>query len=156
MVLLIYHYDKHNSNSEQFLNQEIRLDLGFYPKANTYIKLRQLAYSVNSKGGRIHLNFPDLIDNSLTVEEKDASNLWEMEGIVFSNRTGEYDNAGTGDYDSSSDHYDLNLNLGIMDTQKDYFSIIVNGRRADVESSTLNNLSSITIVLEMSHHNRHT
>jgi hypothetical protein len=154
MVLLIYHYDKHNTNEEQFLNQEIRLDLGFFPKPNTYVKLRQLGFSCNSRGGSVHLSFPDTHTDNVSYEEIDKVNIWEMEGFVFSARYGENDENGA--YLGSSDHYDLNLNLGVMDTQKDFFTIIVNGRRADVESTTLNNLSSISIVLEMSHHNHHT
>jgi len=155
MVLLIYHFDKHDTNTEIFDNQPIRLDLGFFPKQNTYIKLRQVGYCVNTRGGNVHLSFPDILTESVTNEEIDESYVWEVKGITLSNNSGENGFPNEGNYDSCSEHTDLNLNLGTMDTQKDFFTVIVNGRRA-VDGGTSNNLSGVSIVLEMSHHNRHT
>lgn len=156
MVLLIYHFDKFDNREQFFDSQEIRLDLGFYPKSNTYIKLRQLGYCVNNRGGMIHLDFPDVEGYNVTKEEIDEYDGWEMKGLVFSNRTGENASLKEGQYNGCSEHYDLNINLGTMDTQKDYFSVIVNGRRAAEGGGTDNRLASVSIVLEMSHHNRHT
>ena len=154
MVLLIYHFDKNNSDTEEFTNQLIRLDLGFFPSKDTYIKLRQVGFSCNTRGGTVHIEFPDTLPQYIEEEKIDASDLWEKPGFDFICNYGENGEAGSGEYIGQSTHLDLNLNLGTMDTQKDFFSVIVNGRRAS--STGQDNLNSISLVLEMSHHNRHT
>jgi len=153
MVLLIYHYDKSLAD-ETFTNVVARLDLGFFPKEHTYLRFKQIGFSTETlgTGGTVNVEFPDMLPSHSETERIDKTDLWESPGFVFSARRGEQARA-TGRFDAISEHYDLNLDLGPMDPQKDYVSIIINGRRAAQESSK-NNLGSISIVLEMQHHNR--
>jgi len=154
MVLLVYHFDKNNSLIEEFLNQPIRLDLGFFPKQNTYIKLRQVGFSCNARGGTMHVDFPDCLPSFISEEKLDFSDTWEKPGFDFICNYGENGISGAGNYEGQSTHIDTNLNLGNMDTQKDFFTVVVNGRRATENQST--NLNSVSFVFEMSHQNRHT
>lgn len=156
MVLLIYHFDKNNAATEWFTNETLRLDLGFFPKQNTYIKLRQVSFSTKSRGGTLHLDFPDVESSFLTTEKHDYSDRWENRGMIFIAKQGEFGLGGDGDFSACSDHLDMNLNLGEMDTQKDSFTIIVNGRRGVDSQGSVNYLSNVSLVFEMSHHNRHT
>jgi hypothetical protein len=148
MVLLVYHYDKNDSSSEDFFNVEARLDLGFYPKKNTRVKLRSVGFSVNALGGSCHLSFPDINVYDIENELQDETNLWELPGIHFVSEQGIKRSAyGTGRFQESSQQISLNLDLGEMDSTKDFFTVIINGRRAVGGSS--DNLNNVSIVLEM-------
>lgn len=155
MVLLVYKYDKNDSDTEQFLNVPVRLDLGFFPSKYTYIRLKQVGFYNEDLGGMVHLDFPDTLPEHISEEIIDESDVWETPGFIFSANYGENGRGGRGNYSSQSTHLDLNLPLGMMDTNKDFFTIVVNGRRG-LDTGTTNQLNSIYIVLEMSHHNRHT
>lgn len=148
MVLLVYHYDKNNSHSEHFFNVEVRLDLGFYPKKNTRIKLRSLGYNINALGGSCHLSFPDINVYDIENELQDEANIWEMPGMHFVTEQGiKRSTYGTGRFQETSTQITLNLDLGEMDTTKDFFTVIVNGRRSI--GATSDNLNNVSIVLEM-------
>jgi hypothetical protein len=148
MVLLVYHFDKNNAASQQFSNEEARLELGFYPKKNTRVKLRTLGFNVNSLGGACHLSFPDINVYDMEIEEIDATDTWELQGLHFVTEQGiKRTPYGGGRFQESCQQLSLNLDLGEMDTSKDFFRIIINGRRA--AGGTADNMNNISIVLEM-------
>jgi len=154
MVLLVFHHDKNDSAFASFYQQELRVDLGFFPKKNTNIILKQVGWYNHDEGTAIHLSFPDLSPQYLQEERVDESDFWEVPGLTFHADGGcglgiaQYP---TGRWIRSSSHRDVNLHLGVMDTQKDFFTIIVNSRRAvdDEDNPDLNSLNNITVVIEM-------
>jgi hypothetical protein len=155
-MLLVYHFDKNDSELENFLNEEVRLDLGFFPKPNTHIRLRMLGFSNNAQGGNVYLQFPDLKPQQLETELVDLTNRHELNGLAFCANAGSFlgvsknalENKGFGSFFQQMQNLDLDLHLGEMDTQKDFFRIIVNSRRT---ATNLANLNNISIVLEMHH-----
>jgi hypothetical protein len=152
MVLLVYHFDKNDLIDESFSNQAIRLDLGFYPKANSRLKLKSVGFNVNTEGGTVYIAFPDLLDYYWSEETIDETNAWEMPGIQFSTFQGiKRSPEGFARFSNSSNQIDMDLDLGVMDTQKDYFTVVVNGQRAETEVTdpSLNALNNISVVIEM-------
>jgi len=161
-MLLIFHYDKNDNESEEFTEQEIRLDLGFFPKRGSRVRLRMLGFNSNQRGGNVFVRFPDLKLQYLEEELIDfGSEAGQgMPGIMFSAQQGGFMNDtkdvntedGIGTYFSASDNRIMDLDLGDMDTQKDYFRILVSGRRADNPSALgKNNLNNFSATLEMVH-----
>jgi hypothetical protein len=114
-----------------------------------------IGYNNNREGGVLHLDFPDLKPQYHEKEIGDFTNTQEIGGIMFGNEEGGFTNSiknslsenGQGRFHRSSQNFDLDLHLGQMDTQKDFFRVFVNGRRAAVNGD-LNNFS---MVLEMHH-----
>lgn len=150
MVLLILHYDQNDVSPSPFYDTDVRLDFGFFPKQNTRMKLKSVGYNVNSEGGTVYLGFPDVLSHSLSNVELDLTEVWETPGFRFSTEVGQKSGLeGRARYVQSSNNIDLDIDLGFVDTQKDYFTIKVNGRRAVEGGGALNALNNITIVLEM-------
>jgi hypothetical protein len=161
-MLLIFHYDKNDNESEEFTEQEIRLDLGFFPKPGSRLRLRMIGFNNNQRGGNIFIRFPDLKSRYLEEELIDfGSEVGQgVPGIMFSAQQGGFMNDakdndledGFGTYFSSSDNRILDLDLGDMDTQKDFFRMVVSGRRANNPSvGGTNNLNNFSATLEMVH-----
>jgi hypothetical protein len=152
-MLLVYHFDKNDSPIESFKNQELRLNLGFFPKQNTYIKLKMVGYANDTEGGIVYMRFPDLIDGELEEEIGDFADIFEIPGLAVEADEGGFkdDEEGTGRFYDQTDTRIFNLDLGRMDTQKDYFRIIVNARRGTDADQDRMNLNNFSCVLEMSH-----
>ena len=159
-MLLVFHYDKNDNEIEEFTGQDIRLDLGFFPTPNTRIRLRMIGFNNNTRGGNVFVSFPDVASCHIRKEITDrGSPAQEMPGIMFTSREGSLFNStkdvrlddGVGTYFSTSDTKVLDLDLGDMDTQKDFFRIRVSGRRAQEVAAGLNNLNNFSAVLEMYH-----
>lgn len=156
-MLLLFHYDKNDTENEDFIEQEVRLDLGFTPSKGTRIRLRMIGFNNNNRGGQIYVRFPDLHPGYKDDTILDEGIGQTMNGIAFATQQGGFlndgknvaTNDGYGTFFSSSDTKVMDLDLGEMDTQKDFFRIIVNGRRGVENNASLNNFSA---VLEM-HHN---
>lgn len=158
-MLLVFHFDKNDSEIEEFLCQEIRMDLGFFPKKGTRLRLRSIGFNNNTRGGNLFVKFPDLASGYLEEEIIDTGLVQTLDGFMFSALQGGFMNDtkntatedGFGAYNSSSDTRDLDLDLGEMDTQKDFFRIVVSGRLASKISSGFNNLNNFSAILEMVH-----
>lgn len=153
-MLLIYHFDKNDAESANFDNQEVRLDLGYFPDKNTHIRMRMIGWNNNGEGGTIHLDFPDLRPQYLEREAAElATDTSNFEGFMFNADEGSLVNNtknqlaenGQGRLHRQSHNMDVDLHLGLMDHQKDFFRVIV---RAPDLSGNLNNFS---MVLEMHH-----
>lgn len=161
MVLLVYHFDKNENDEEFFEDQEVRLDLGFFPKQNTKIRFKSIGWNNNSRGGEVFVQFPDVLPDQIYEEEIDLEDRREVQGMMFSANEGvplkEIDTLkAPGRFGKQSDNRIVELELGYMDTQKDYFTLIVNARRGvdpdyDEGLDRSNNLNNISVILEMIH-----
>jgi len=155
MVLLIYHFDKNDNALETFFDEPMRLDLGYFPKKNTRITLKMLGWNNNTKGGNVFIEFPDVVPYQIEHEHLDYTDNVEVPGLLFQTQTGQFRiflQQARGRWYQMSDNRDLDLDLGVMDTQKDYFTIKVNARRA-LDTADLSALNNISVVLEM--HSNH-
>ena len=163
-MLYILHFDKNDVHGEIFIDEEMRLDLGRFPSQNTHIRLRMVGWNSNQKDADIHLSFPDLSPQYFEEEEIDAVDEQEVKGMLFSaeegslwgdfrTKTGEVLDSGRGGrgaYGRASDNRVLDLHLGTLDTQKDYFRVIVNARRGSTNIN-FNGLNNVSILLEVHH-----
>ena len=153
-MLLVYHIDKNDNQIEEFNDEELRLELGFFPSQNTHVKLKMVGFSNDTQGGIVYMNFPDLISGELEGEIGDFSDIFEVPGLAIASDEGGFVGAilpGSGRFYDQSDTRIFNLDLGRMDTQKDYFRIIVNARRGTDFNTDRINLNNFSCILEMSH-----
>jgi hypothetical protein len=152
-MLLVYHIDKNDNQIEEFKDEELRMELGFFPKQNTHVKLKMVGFSNDTEGGIVYMNFPDLIGGELEEEIGDFTDAFEVPGLAIGADEGGFlgGAAGTGRFYDQSDTRIFNLDLGRMDTQKDYFRIIVNARRGTDFDKPRINLNNFSCILEMSH-----
>jgi len=164
MVLLVYHFDKNEKDEQHFEDEPIRLDLGFFPKQNTKIRFKSIGWNNNSRGGEVFAEFPDVLPDFIYEEEIDEESRREVKGIMFSAREGipadTFDGGvfqAPGRYEKQCDNRVVDIELGYMDTQKDFFTVVINGRRGidpDFDETALfrvNNLNNVSIILEMIH-----
>ena len=165
-MLYILHFDKNESEVENYFDEEMRIDLGKFPDANTHVRLRMVGWNTNSLDGDLHLSFPDLQPNYFNEEFIDAANEHEVRGMLFSNTEGSLwgitsskdandvinnNNTGWGAFGKSSENRYVDLHLGRLDSQKDYFRVIVNARRARPNQSVGNQLNNVSVLLEVHH-----
>lgn len=150
-MLLVYHFDKPPFTDSAFDNEEMRLQLGFFPKENTHLIFKMASCSTFNEMNTAHLEFPDLRKEALEQHIGDYADLWELPGLVLhGDEEGFSGIYGRGRYTRSTGNQVMDLDLGFMDTQKDYFTVIVNGRRAKA-GETKNNLNNISLIFEMRH-----
>jgi len=155
-MLLVYHIDKNESAIENFLDEELRLNLGFFPKQNTRVKLKMVGFSNDTEGGIVYLRFPDLISGELSEENEDFTNVFSAPGIAIGADEGDFNgiDIDLGRYGGQSDTRVFDLDLGRMDTQKDYFTVVVNARRGSndlgFDRINLNNFSCV-LTMENGH-----
>lgn len=165
-MLYILHFDKNDDEDERFNGEEMRIDLGAFPKQNTHIRLRMVGFNTNQKSGDVHIRFPDLEPQYMEEEIIDETDSQEIKGIVIQacegsiwgdNRPRQANNVlrdtsgGLGNFSRSSDNRVFDLHLGRLDTQKDYFRVIVNARKARDDNVNLNTLNNVSVVLEVHH-----
>lgn len=155
-MLLVYHFDKNDALNEDFFNETMRLELGFFPKRNTKAILKMVGFSNDLEGGIVFLNFPDLTSQSIEHEVSDYVDEWEIPGVALSTDHGGFSpgavfyDGGSGRFSNTSECRALNLELGELDTQKDFFSVKVNSRRASKDQfEDRVNLNNISIVIEI-------
>ena len=165
-MLYILHSDKNDTQREFFIDEELRIDLGKFPTQNTHIRLRMVGWNSNDQDADVHLSFPDLAPQYYEEELIDATDAYEVLGVVFSategslwgdNRTKDGNDVisnnqgGVSSFGRGSDTRIVDLHLGKMDTQKDYFRVIVNARRASRVNTHKNTLNNVSVVLEVHH-----
>lgn len=153
-MLLIYTFDKNSSFLETFQNEEMRINFGFKPKKNTRVKLRMISFSNQNEGSQIFLNFPDLIPGEIEEEIGDFTYVWEIPGLAFQGAYGgavKNINAAAhyGRWTNNSDTLPLDIDLGRIDHTKDYFTVVVNARRATDAHLSRMELGNIQVVIEM-------
>ena len=150
-MLLVYHIDKNDSSIENFLDEELRLNLGFFPKQNTRVKLKMVGFSNDTEGGIVYLRFPDLISDEISEVNSVFSSVFSAPGIAIGADEGDFNGVASeyGRFARQSDTRVFDLDLGRMDTQKDYFTVTVNARRGKDSGYDRFNLNNFSCVLTM-------
>ena len=162
-MLLVYHVDKNDTHIEDFFNEELRLELGFFPRQNTRVKLKLVGFSNDTEGGIVYMRFPDLIGGDMEEVLGDYTDAYEVPGLAIGADEGSFvDGNGAimasnyGRYASQTDTRIFDLDLGRVDTQKDYFRVVVDARRGTDKPPSGSvptpriNLNNFSCILEMS------
>ena len=152
-MLLLYTLDKNDTTSnEKFYKDVMRIDFEHNLPIGTRAKLRMIGFNSDGYGNQVFLQFPDLLSNELEMVTGDFVEEWKVPGIAFVSDSGSMrDEIGTGRFDASSDMRALDLDLGRVDHNKSYFSIIVDARRAVRDNIDRTHLNNVTVVIEMMH-----
>ena len=146
-MLLIYHFDSETKAVRRHNNKELRLELGFFPKPTSRISLRMIGFASDHANEQLHLEFPDVKPLSLERESVDATDEWELPGLGFDMTHGPL-SKGRGSFTRGSQTRVVDLDLGYMDPQKDFFRVIINARYAVLENTT-DNLNNVSLVFEV-------
>jgi hypothetical protein len=148
-MLIVYHYDSKTDAFRRIQNLPLKLQLGFFPKKTARIALKMVSWAVDKTGGPVYLEFPDVRPRHIEEEIIDAADAWELPGFGFETGTGAFLSHGVAQLEKSSDTVALDLDLGFMDPQKDFFTVIVNSRFGNPEATDIDNLNNLSLVFEM-------
>ena len=128
----------------------LRLELGFFPKKSMRITLKMVGFTSDKNGGSLYLRFPDVKPSYLEEEIIDVVDGWELPGIALEAQYGVLGSTlGRGAYDKTSTTQVFDLDLGFMDVQKDYFSVMLNSRFGTGVGGTADNFNNASIVFEV-------
>jgi len=152
-MLLVYHLDS-ETDQLRIISKEMRLQLGFFPKATQRLALKMVGFANDSFDvagdsgcAVIYLEFPDL-KTVIETSVLDETIQRNVPGLGFEAQYGQPASlVGKGDYYRAATTIACDLDLGFMDPQRDYFSVVLSSRFArDLGEDYLNNVS---LVFEM-------
>ena len=149
-MLLIYHLDAAPDVQREIYNKELRLELGFFPKATQRITLKMVGFAHDKDDAYQFLQFPDVRTTHFDEEKIDAASQWDIPGIGFSAQYGQPDSTrGSGHHSRGATTIATDLDLGFMDPQKDYFRVIADTRFGIDDSIWPGWYNNISIVFEV-------
>lgn len=148
-MLLVYHFDSKSDAFRRIENYPLKMELGFFPKKTARLALRMVGWAVDKVGGPLYLEFPDVRPRYIEEEFIDAADEWELPGVAFETGSGSLLTHANAQFAKSSDTEIVNLDLGFMDPQKDFFTVVINARYGNPEGSDIDNLNNISLVFEM-------
>lgn len=149
-MLLIYNLDAAPDAQREIYNKELRLELGFFPKATQRITLKMVGFSHDNEDAYQYLQFPDVRSTHLDEEEIDAAEGWKLPGIAFNAQYGQPDSTlGSGHHRRGTTTIATDLDLGFMDPQKDYFRVISNTRLGIDDPAWAGWYNNLSLVFEV-------
>lgn len=149
-MLLIYHFDTKSDTTRRITNRVLRLELGFFPKPTQRIILKMIGFAHDRTGSTMYFRFPDVRERFIEEEDVDAVDEWELPGLAVDAQFGQNASLGRGEHATASTTEAFDLDLGFMDPQKDFFSVIVNSRFGTVfEDNVQDNANNISLVFEV-------